>query len=137
MGRNMGWLLGGRGFAGAVSIGYLALAARALGPAGFGTFSLILAYGGSIASLAQFRSWQAVIRYGSVHLSEGRKDRLARLLGFTATLDWTSAVLGAAIAALGVRLAAPLLGWTPAHQRAADARLLLLGRDRDGCPAPV
>jgi len=31
MGRNIGWLLGGRGFAGVVSLAYLAIAARALG----------------------------------------------------------------------------------------------------------
>lgn len=128
MRRNVGWLLGGRGFAGTVSIGYLALAARALGPAGFGTFSLILAYGGAIAALAQFRSWQAVIRYGSVHLSEGRGDRLARLIGFTAVLDVGSALIGAVLAALGVRLAAPLLGWAPDAQEGATlfAAVLLL-----------
>lgn len=43
MGRNIGWLLGGRGFAGAVSIAFLAMAVRALGPAGFGSFALVLA----------------------------------------------------------------------------------------------
>lgn len=119
MGRNIGWLLGGRGFAGLVSIGYLALAARALGPARFGTFSLILAYGGSIANLAQFKSWQAVIRFGAVHVAEERADRLARLLGFTATLDWSSALIGAALAAIGAQFAAPLLGWTSQEQGGA------------------
>src|SRR5689334_14930179 len=80
MARNIGWLLGGRGFSGVVGLVYLAFATRALGPHGFGTFSLILAYGSGIANLIQFRSWQAVIRFGSVHLAARCPDRLKRLL---------------------------------------------------------
>jgi O-antigen/teichoic acid export membrane protein len=118
MGRNIGWLLGGRGFGGVVSLAYLAIAARSLGPTRFGTFTLILTYGQLIGNLVQFQSWKGVIRYGAVHLAENRPDRLARLIGFTATLDWGSAVIGAAIALLGVHLAAPLLHWS------ADERTL-------------
>ncbi len=121
IGRNVGWLLGGRGFAGVVSIAYLAIASRALGPAGFGVFALILAYGGSIANLVQFKSWQAVIRFGAIHLAAHRPERLARLLGFTATLDVAGALLGAAVAAIGVHLAAPLLGWTADERSLAAA----------------
>lgn len=128
MGRNILWLLGGRGFSGLASIGYLGLAARALGPATFGTFSLVLAYGGSLAALAQFRSWQAVIRYGSIHLAEGRNDRLPRLVGFTATLDWAAALVGVVVAGLAAQLAGPLLGWTHDQRwgAAAFASVLLL-----------
>lgn len=128
MGRNVGWLLGGRGFAGVVSLAYLALAARILGTSGFGMFSLILAYGGSIANLAQFPSWKAVIRFGATHLADQRADRLARLLGFTATVDFLAAVIGAVVAALGVRFAAPLLGWGLEQQHGAVlfAAVLLL-----------
>lgn len=125
---NLLWLLGSRGFTGLASIGYLAFASRALGPTGFGTFSLILAYGGSIAGLAQFRSWQAVIRYGAIHLADNRQDRLARLIGFTATLDWGSALVGVVLAAIGVKFAGPLLGWTGEQQFGAAifAAVLLL-----------
>lgn len=128
IGRNIGWLLGGRGFAGVVSIAYLAMAARALGPTEFGGFTLVLAYGGALASLAQFRSWQAVIRFGAVHLAEGGNDRLARLLGFTATVDLLSAAAGAVAAVLGVHLAGPLLGWTveQRHGAALFGAVLLL-----------
>jgi len=119
MARNIGWLLGGRGFTGAASLAYLALAARALGPQGFGTFSLILAYGAGIANLIQFRSWQAVIRFGAIHHGAERRDQLHRLFGFTATLDWTSALLGAVVAVFGTALAAPLLGWSSIEARDA------------------
>ena len=112
MGRNIAWVLGGRGFAGLVSLGYLALAARGMGPERFGIFTLILAYGQGIVNLVQFQSNQAVIRYGALHGEDGRQDRLAHLLGFTATVDVATALGGAVLAALGVHLAAPLLGWT-------------------------
>jgi O-antigen/teichoic acid export membrane protein len=127
MARNFGWLLSGRGFAAVASLAYLAIAARALGPLAFGGFTLILAYGQAIANLAQFRSWQAVIRYGSVHAAAKRPDSLARLCGLTATLDGASALFGAVVAALGVHLAAPLLGWTVEEQhRAALFGVVLL-----------
>lgn len=128
MARNIGWLLGGRGFSGVVSLAYLAIAARAMGPAGFGMFTLVLAYGQSIANLTQFQSWQAVIRYGAVHLAGDRRDRLSRLLGFTTTLDLATALAGAALAALCVPLAASLLHWPAELQRSASwfgAALLL------------
>lgn len=128
MARNIGWLLGGRGFSGVVSLAYLAIAARSMGPAGFGMFTLILAYSQSIANLVQFQSWQAVIRYGAVHLADDRRDRLSRLLGFTTTLDLTMAVVGAALAALCVPLVAPLLHWSPEAEESArwfGAALLL------------
>ncbi len=119
MGRNIGWLLGGRGFGGLASIAYLGIAARALGPAGFGLFALVLAYGSSIANLAQFNSWQAVIRFGAVHRAAAQPASLTRLLGFTATLDAAGALIGAALAFLGVQLAGTLLGWSPAEQQRA------------------
>lgn len=136
MGRNIAWLLGGRGFAGIVSTLYLAVAARALGPHGFGLFTLVLAYGQAIANLVQFQSWQSVIRYGTTHIASGRGDRLARLLGFTATLDFASAIGGAALAAAGVVVAGPLLGWSAAEELRASlfgaALLLSIGATPNG-----
>lgn len=126
--RNIGWLLGGRGFTGVTSIVYLGLAARALGPVGFGLFTLILTYGQLIANIIQFQSWKGVIRFGAVHSAARHFDRLARLLGFTAMLDWFSALAGAAIAAGGVFLIAPLFHWSgdQQHQAAAFTAALLL-----------
>ena len=113
--RNVSWLLGARGASGVLSVAYLAVASRALGATGFGAFALILAYAGSIAGLAQFKSWQAVVRYGAMHLAEDRRDRLERLIGFTAAIDLASALAGAALALVGTLLAAPLFGWTDAQ----------------------
>jgi O-antigen/teichoic acid export membrane protein len=119
IGRNIGWLLGGRAFSAIVSIAYLAIAARALGPARFGAFVLVLTYGQLIANLVQFQSWKGVIRFGAIHVAQNRLDRLARLLGFTATLDWASAAVGAVIAIVAVPLIGPLLHWSAAEQGTA------------------
>lgn len=131
MKRNMGWLVGGRGFQALASLFYLGLAARALGAEQFGVFTLVLAFGQGVANLAQFQSWQAVIRYGTIHRARGNDRRLRRLLGFTAMLDGAAAVTGGLIAAAGVVVVGPWLGWA-AEQRIegvllAAALLLSLG----------
>lgn len=127
MRRNIGWLLGGRGFQAVTSLIYLGIAARALEPHGFGEFSMVLAYGQAIANLAQFQSWQGVIRYGAIHLARSDEARLSRLLGFTATLDIASALGGALLAAAGVGLIGPWLGWSGDDQlRAALFGAVLL-----------
>jgi O-antigen/teichoic acid export membrane protein len=128
MGRNIAWLLGGRGYQAVTSLIYLGIAARALKPHGFGEFALVLAYGQAIANIAQFQSWQSVIRYGAIHLARSDETRLSRLLGFTATLDIASALGGAVIAAVGVMLIGPGLGWSGVEQQRAalfGAALLL------------
>ena len=126
--RNLGWLAGSRGFTGVTSLAYLAIAARTLGPIGFGAFTLVLTYGQLIANFAQFQSWKGVIRYGAVHVTAGQPHRLARLFGFTATLDLAAGVLGAVVAVLAVPLAAPPLHWDAAQQQSAQlfAAVLLL-----------
>ena len=98
--RNVGWLAGSRGFTGIVSLIYLAIAARALGPQQFGSFTLVLTYAQLIGNLVQFQSWKGLIRYGAVHHAADDKVRLARLFGFTATLDWMSAFVGFVLAVL-------------------------------------
>ena len=41
MAKNAGWVFGSRGFNSVISVVYLAVVARALGPAAFGAFALI------------------------------------------------------------------------------------------------
>lgn len=128
MAKNVGWVVGSRGFSGVLSIAYLALAARALGPKEFGVFALILTYAQLIANFVQFQSWKGLIRYGAMHLTEGRSDKLNRLFGLTASLDIGSAFVGAIIAIACAPLAAGLFHWTDAEQSSAGifASILLL-----------
>ena len=114
--RNTVWILASRGFNSIVSIAYLAITARALGPENFGAFTLILTYAQLLANLVQFQSWKGIVRYGALHMAAQRSDRLERLFGFAATLDFGSAVTGALIAVAGVPLLAPLFDWSPQDQ---------------------
>ena len=119
--KNVGWVAGSRGFNLTLSVVYLAFTARALGPEKFGVFALILTYAQLIANFVQFQSWKGIIRYGAIHLAAGRHDHLERLFGFTAALDFGSAIVGALIAILCVPVVGPLLHWAPDEQFAAAA----------------
>jgi O-antigen/teichoic acid export membrane protein len=117
IGRNTGWLLGGKGLGAVLSIVYLAIAARTLGPDRFGQFALVLTYAQAVNNLVQFNSWQTLIRFGAG--LAGERERFSRLVCFTAMLDAVSAVLGALAAVAGVALCGPFLGWSGAEQHRA------------------
>ncbi|MBI1402263.1 MAG: oligosaccharide flippase family protein [Porphyrobacter sp.] len=104
---NMGWLLGGRGVNALLSLVYLALATRALGTVGFGHFALIVALGQAITGLANFQTWQFIVRWGAN--GDGGSidpDKAREATGFAVALDIVSAALGIAIAG-AVILSAP------------------------------
>lgn len=89
---NIGWLLGGRGFNAVLSLVYLALATRTLGIDGFGYFALIVALGQTVTGLANFQTWQFVVRWGS-------EGDTADATGFAIALDGLSVLLGLLLAA--------------------------------------
>ena len=90
--QNTGWLMGARGINAVLSLGYLALATRALGLQGFGNFILAVTFAQAITGLASFQTWQAVVRWGQ------RRETVADAIGFALALDLLT-VLGGAIAA--------------------------------------
>ncbi len=102
--RNIGWLLTGRGVNAVLSIVYLALATRTLGLDGFGYFAIILALGQTVTGLANFQTWQFVVRWGA---EEGGP---ADATGFAIALDMLSVGLGLVLAAVLVSTA-PM--WLP------------------------
>lgn len=135
--RNVGWLAGASGFAGVLSIFYLAFAARGLGARDFGTFALVLTYGQLVANLVQFQSVKGVIRFGAIHLRNARPDRLPRLFGFMATLDALSIVVGSVVAVIGVPLVASLLQWSVDQQRLAAIFAVALSLGTGGTPSGI
>ena len=97
--KNMGWLLGGRGFNAVLSLVYLALATRTLGLDGFGYFAIIVALGQTVTGLVNFQTWQFVVRWGA------GPEGPARAAGFAVGLDLLSAVVGVAVSAILVSTA--------------------------------
>lgn len=92
--RNIGWLLGGRGFNAVLSLVYLALATRALGLEGFGYFAIIIALGQTITGLANFQTWQFIVRWGA------GKDGPGEATGFAIALDFLSLIAGTILAGI-------------------------------------
>lgn len=91
---NIGWLLTGRGVNAVLSLVYLALATRTLGLEGFGHFALIVAMGQAVMGLANFQTWQFVVRWGA------GPDGPGEATGFAIALDLLSLALGMVLAAV-------------------------------------
>ncbi|MEO0063118.1 MAG: hypothetical protein RLZZ08_1678, partial [Pseudomonadota bacterium] len=110
---NLGWLLGGKAAAGVISLAYMVIAARALGPREYGVLVLIHAYILSVDGLVNFPAWQAVVRYGYRPLREGRFGDLLRLLRFTTVVELTVGMLAVLSAALFSGFIGRNLDWPP------------------------
>lgn len=110
--KNAGALVSAKGVAGLMSLAYLAIAARALGPDGMGALVLAHAYAMTIAGIARFQSWQAVIRFGVPMIAAGDKDAFRALARFTVRIDAASAVIGVALALIAAPFAARAFGWS-------------------------
>lgn len=106
---NIGWLLGGRGINAVLSLVYLALATRTLGLEMFGHFAAIVAIGLVVTGIANFQTWQFIIRWGA----DGDEDTASEATGFAIALDILSVAMGAVLAAVMV-WSAPL--WLPLPQ---------------------
>lgn len=101
---NTGWLMGARGINAVLSLGYLAMATRALGLQGFGQFILCVTFAQAITGLASFQTWQAVVRWGQ------REETAADAVGFALALDLLTVAAGTLIAALLLAFAG---SWLP------------------------
>jgi O-antigen/teichoic acid export membrane protein len=108
---NAATLVSGKGAAGLLSLGYLAIAARTLGPHDMGVLVVAHAYAMTIAGIARFQSWQAVIRFGTPLIATDDAAAFKRLTRYTARLDILSAAFGVALAILAAPFAARWFGW--------------------------
>ncbi len=121
---NAGLLLGGRGLNALLGLGYMALAARALGAADMGALILIHAFAQLVGDVMKFQSWQTVLHYGARPLAEGRVGDFQRVVRFTLCLDGAGAVLGVAVGIAGALLLGGRFGWGASHGPAAAAYML-------------
>ena len=110
---NLGLLLGGKAAAGLISLAYIALAARDLGPADYGVLILVHAYVMTVGGIIEFPGWHAVVRYGAQAMEAGDRPRLTRLLAFAGLVETAAGLLAVAIAALVAPWLGPRLGWSP------------------------
>lgn len=106
-------MLGGKAGAGLVSLVYLILATRFLGPTEYGVLVLIHAYVTTVCGIVEFPAWQAIVRYGAEAEREGGGQRLARLLRFGTAVELTGGALAIVVAMVLAPIIGPHLGWTP------------------------
>ena len=95
--RNAGWLLLGKGFGAVLSLVYLAMTTRILGPQQFGQFTLVVGTAQAVAAFMSFQSWQLVIRFGPwLQLCAKNTAASRRLFAFCLALDIVTAIIGCA-----------------------------------------
>jgi O-antigen/teichoic acid export membrane protein len=110
---NLGKLLGGKAAAGVISLIYMVLALRALGPRDYGVLILVHTFAMTVGGIIEFPGWHAVVRYGAQAIEAGDQPRLLRLMRFTALVETGGGIAAIATAALLAPLIGPRLGWTP------------------------
>lgn len=91
---NTGWLMGARAINAVLSLVYLALATRELGPERFGIFVIAFTFAQLIVGLCSFQTWQSVIRWGQ------SEDDRKTVTGFALALDSVTIIGGAVLAAV-------------------------------------
>lgn len=110
---GLGLVLGGKAGAGLISLAYLFLATRFLGPADYGVLVLVHAYVTTVCGIVEFPAWQAIVRYGAEAEKAGEPHRLSRLLRFGSTLELSAGVVAILSAMVLVPVVGPHLGWPP------------------------
>jgi len=111
---NLGLLLGGKAAAGLLSLAYMVIAARTLGPVDYGVLILVHGFAMTVGGIVDFPGWHAVVRYGARATADGDTPRMMKLLRFTALVETAGAVLAIATVILMAPLIGPRLGWPPA-----------------------
>nr|WP_246675287.1 oligosaccharide flippase family protein [Mesorhizobium sp. B2-3-4] len=120
------------GVAALCSIIALALNARSLGPADFGTLAVIQAYVAFISGLATFESWQPVIR-----LSAKSRSRLGPAASCGIALDVSAAFVATAVAMGGILLFGETIGVSHQNRLLALIYSLALLASLAGTPKGV
>ncbi|MEQ1548835.1 MAG: oligosaccharide flippase family protein [Chakrabartia sp.] len=115
---NLGLLLGGKLAAGLISLIYMVVAARVLGPDHYGVLVLVNYFAMLVGGIIAFPGWHAIVRYG-VGPAENDHAKLIRLLRFTGAIELLGGVTAVLAAAILAPLLGPRLGWSAEAQALA------------------
>ncbi len=116
---NLGLLLGGKAAAGLISLIYLFMATRMLGPVQYGELVLLNSFVTLIGGLIAFPAWHAIVRYGVGGRTADEHAKLIRLLRFAGAIEIVAGIVAVASAAIFAPLLGPRLGWSAETQALA------------------
>jgi O-antigen/teichoic acid export membrane protein len=116
--KNLGLLLGGKAAAGLISLIYMVIAARVLGPEKYGVLVLINYFAMLVGGIVAFPGWHAIVRYG-VGPAENDHAKLVRLLRFAGLIELVAGIAAVGAAALIAPIVGPRLGWSAEAQALA------------------
>ncbi len=109
---NLGKLIGGKAAGAIVSVLYMIIAVRVLGPRDYGVLILVHTFAVTVGTIVEFPGWHAVVRYGT-QAAQARDDgRLLRLLRFAGLVEGAGGVCSVLAAAVLAPWIGPRLGWS-------------------------
>ncbi|MBT8058217.1 MAG: hypothetical protein KJO33_01400 [Gammaproteobacteria bacterium] len=135
--RNFGVVLRGKGIAAVFGAGAVALMANALSAREFGLVVLVHTYVMVVRGLLNFRTFEAVVRFGIPFWQNGETDRLRGLLRSTLVVDLVSALAALLIAMAAAPLASRMLQWEPGMASWAVIYSLVVLATANGTPNGV
>lgn len=89
------------------------LAARMLGPAGYGLVGIVMSYASTINGLLSFRMGELVVRYGGEYLEHGEHDRAAALIKLSALSEASVSVVAFLVVSLSAGMASRIIAKSP------------------------
>ena len=111
--RSTGALFGGNSVSLGLSVLQSILAARLLGPAGFGLVGIVMSYASTVNGFLSFRMSELVVRYGGEYLENDEKEKTAALVKAAAFSESSVSLLAFIFVALTAALAAEHIAKTP------------------------
>ena len=109
--KNFGVVLRGRGIAAVCNMIALGLMANALSPVEFGLVVLLHTYVLAIRGLLNFRTFEAIVKYGVPLHESGDNDGLRRLLRITTSVDVMSSILATLLGVFAASITGKFLHW--------------------------
>jgi O-antigen/teichoic acid export membrane protein len=90
------------------------LAARLLGPAGFGLVGIVMGYASTVNGLLSFRMSELVVRYGGEYLEKNEKEKAAALVKAASLSEAAVSALAFLFVVITASLASQYIAKTPA-----------------------
>lgn len=107
---NIGHMLSGNAVSLAFALVSLALAMRAMEPAQYGVFTLVISYTRLIDRIFRFESWQPLIKYAAGVDGPEWREELRQLYGFGLRLDMAACTLASLVSIALAFAAQPVFG---------------------------